>query len=346
MWTREPDITTIHDVADAAGVSISTVSRALRGLDRVSPATRARILTASAELGYVPSSAASSLASGRTSTVGVIVPHLTRWYFANVVQGAQEHLRSQGYDLLLYVLGEQEDMHRRITAIATLHKRVDAVLVLNLSLDGPDVAALRGLAVPVALVGAHVPGMSSVRIDDVAVARTAVEHLLGLGHARIAHMGGLAEDAFHFPTPVDRLTGYQDTLRAAGIEPDPALDVFGGWSVQGGVSAMDQLLALPPARRPTAVFASSDEMALGALASARRHGVRVPDDISVVGVDGHEMAEFHDLTTVAQPVAEQGRLAAAILLDALEGRTAGTAPCQLQVATRLVVRGTTGPAPG
>lgn len=336
---------TIHDVAAAAGVSIATVSRALRGLDRVNPTTRARVLAAATELGYVPSSAAASLASGRTNTVGVIVPHVTRWYFANVVQGAQDLCRARGYDLLLYGLGERDDLARRLTAIAAVHKRVDAVLVLNLPLDGPEVSLLRSLSVPVVLVGTRVEGLGSVCIDDVAVARTAVEHLLALGHIRVAHMGGLSLDRFHFPTPRDRLAGYRQTLRSAGIEPDPTLDVDGGWSIRGGSAAMDTLLRLPMDRRPTAVFASSDEMAMGALSSARRHGVRVPAELSVVGVDDHEMAEFVDLTTVAQPVARQGRMAAEILLDQLSGSTPPAAAPALGVSTELIVRGSTGPVP-
>lgn len=321
------------------------MSRALRGLDRVNADTRARVLRAASLLGYVASPAASSLSTGRTMTIGVVVPHVTRWYFANIVNGAEEACREQGYDMLLYGLGEQVDVARRLTAIATLHKRVDAVLVLNLALDGPEVDVLRQLTVPVALVGSTVEGMGSVSIDDVQVARTATEHLLGLGHTRIAHMGGLAEDAFHFPTPHHRFAGYVGALSDAGVVTDPALDVYGGWSIQGGSIAMDELLVLPVDRRPTAVFASSDEMAMGALSSARRHGVAVPGELSVVGVDDHEMAEYVDLTTVRQPVPEQGRMAAELLLDELQGRTPrGGSPART-VPTELVVRGTTGPAP-
>lgn len=303
------------------------------------------MLEVAATLGYVASPAASSLASGRTMTVGVIVPYVTRWYFANVVEGAQALCRRHGYDLLLYGLGEQEDVSRRLTAIATLRKRVDAVLVLNLALDGPEVDVLRHLSVPVALVGSTAAGLGSVGVDDEQVARTATNHLLDLGHTRIAHLGGLAEDAFHFPTPHDRYAGYLGALADAGVGADPALDVFGDWSIRGGSTAMDTMLALPPGRRPTAVFASSDEMAMGALSSARRHGVQVPADLSVVGVDDHEMAEFVDLTTVRQPVPEQGRMAAQLLLDELEQRTPRGHSPPMVVPTELVVRGTTGPAP-
>lgn len=335
----------IEDVARAAGVSTATVSRALRGLPHVSAAARAAVLEAASTLGYVASPAAASLASGRTRTIGVIVPYLTRWYFAHVVQGAQDLCRERGYELLLYGLGTEVDLARRLRAIATLHKRVDAVLVLNLPLDGPELEVLTELSVPVAVVGSRVPGLAGVVIDDDAVARAAVGHLLALGHTRIAHMGGWADETFHFPTPHDRFAGYVAALAEAGITADPRLDVPGGWTIPGGAAGMEMLLDLPADVRPTAVFASSDEMAMGALSAARRRGVVVPGDISVVGVDDHEMAEFVDLTTVAQRVPEQGRLAAALLLDELEGRTRpGHAPCRT-APTSLVVRGTTGPPP-
>ena len=334
--------TTIHDVAARAGVSIGTVSRALRGLDRVSAGTRTRVLVAAEELGYVASSAAASLATGRTMTVGVIVPHVTRWYFAHIVQGAQQRCRERGYDLLLYGLGEREDLPRRLTAIATVHKRVDAVLVLNLPMNGPEVAKLQGLSVPVVLVGTQQDGMGSVRIDDVDVARTAVGHLLGLGHRRIAHIGGLV-DTFPFPTPHDRLAGYTSSLREASITPDTALDVPGHWTLPGGALAMTTLLRLPRSRRPTAVFACSDEMAMGALSALRRYRVDVPGQMSIIGVDDHEMAEVMDLTTVSQPVEAQGRMAADILLDELTGTTGPGGPPACVVPTTLVVRGSTGP---
>jgi LacI family repressor for deo operon, udp, cdd, tsx, nupC, and nupG len=331
----------IHDVAKQAGVSIGTVSRAMRGLDRVKPETRARILAAAAALHYAPSRAGASLASGRTMTIGVVVPNVTRWYFATLVQGIESACRQRGYDLLLFTLADQPDITTRVTAMGSLEKRVDAILILSLPLAGPEVDVLRRQSVPIVVLGTKQEGVGSVRVDDTLIARTAVYYLLALGHTRIAHIGGWTHDTPPFPTPRDRHTGYTQTLLAAGITPDPTLNVYGAWTVTGGATAMDQLLALPPQLRPTAVFAGSDEMAIGALAAARRHGLRIPTDLSIVGVDDHEMAYSHNLTTIAQPVPEQGRLAATILINELEGITArGEAPSHI-VPTTLLVRGTT-----
>ena len=331
----------IHDVAKHAGVSIGTVSRAMRGLDRVKPETRARVLASAAALHYSPSRAGASLASGRSMTIGVVVPHVTRWYFATLVQGIESACREWGYDLLLFTLTDQLNITARLTAIGSLEKRVDAILVLSLPLAGPEVDALRRQSVPIVVIGTEQDGVGSVRVDDTLIARTAVEHLLVLGHTRIAHIGGWIGGPAPFPTPRDRYTGYTHTLIAAGITPDPTLNVYGAWTVAGGATAMDQLLDLPPQHRPTAVFAASDEMAIGALSSARRHGVHVPTALSIVGVDDHEMAQSLDLTTVAQPVPEQGRLAATILINELEGITArGDAPTHV-IPTTLLMRGTT-----
>lgn len=331
----------IHDVANHAGVSIGTVSRAMRGLDRVKPETRARVLASAAALHYAPSRAGASLASGRTMTIGVVVPHVGRWYFATLVQGIESACRQRGYDLLLFTLADQPDIATRLTAMGSLDKRVDAILVVSLPLAGPEIDVLRRQSVPIVVIGAEQDGVGSVRVDDTLIARTAVEHLLALGHTRIAHIGGWMGDTPPFPTPRDRHAGYTQTLVATGIVPDPSLNVYGGWTVAGGAAAMDQLLTAAPAHRPTAVFAGSDEMAVGALSCARRHGVAVPTDLSIVGVDNHEMASTFDLTTVAQPVPELGLLATTVVLDELEGRTQRGGATVHIVATTLIVRNTT-----
>jgi DNA-binding LacI/PurR family transcriptional regulator len=155
----------------------------------------------------------------------------------------------------------------------------------------------------------------SVRIDDLAVGRLATEHLLSLGHRRIAHIGGDPMEPLNFNAPVDRRAGWSSALRATGIEPDATFDVPGYFTVEGGQAAMRQLLALEDP--PTAVFAGSDEMAFGALAALREASRSAPRDVSVIGVDDHELAAAVGLTTVRQPVVEQGRTAARLLLEAL-----------------------------
>jgi DNA-binding LacI/PurR family transcriptional regulator len=261
------------------------------------------------------------------------------------VQGAEELLRESGYDLLLYNLGGDREARRRVFRTHLLRKRVDAVLVLSLTPIADEVAALTKLDRPVAVVGATVPGWSSVRIDDDATARIAMRHLVDLGHRRIGYIGGSLEDQLDFAAPLDRLRGYRAAMREAGLRKDRSWEVIGDFTVRGGLAAMRLLLEAD--QRPTAVFAASDEMAVGAVHAVREAGLRVPQDISVVGIDDHEMAEFFELSTVAQPVHEQGQLAAKLLLDALASDPDRPAkPQELIVPTRLLVRKTTAPPCG
>jgi LacI family repressor for deo operon, udp, cdd, tsx, nupC, and nupG len=319
-------------------MSTATVSRALRGMPSVSEDTRRRVREAAARLDYVVSPQASSLASGRTHAVGVIVPHVTRWFFASVVHGAEARLREAGYDLLLYNLAGDADARHRVFRSHLLRKRVDALLVLSLAPTEEEIASVAKLDRPVAVVGARVPGWASVRIDDVEASRQAVRYLLDLGHRRIAMLGGSLEEVLDFAAPLDRLTGFRRELEAAGAPVDPAWEVTSDFTARGGQAATRLLLETGP--RPTAIFAASDEMAIGAVHALREAGLRVPEDVSVIGIDDHEMAEFFELTTVAQPVHEQGQLAAELLLEAI---ATGRHGAQLTVPTRLVVRGTTAP---
>jgi LacI family transcriptional regulator, repressor for deo operon, udp, cdd, tsx, nupC, and nupG len=339
-------VTSIKDVARSVGVSTATVSRALRGLPRVSDSTRDRVLRAAADLDYVPSPSAAALAGGRTRAVGVVVPFVSRWFFASVVQGAEALFREAGYDLVLYNLAGDPESRRRVFEGHLLRRRVDAVLVLSLTPKPAEVAALSLMQRPVAVIGATVPGWASVRIDDREAACTAMGHLLSLGHRRIAHLGGVMVGELDFAAPRDRLLGYRHSMRAAGLEVRPEWEVEADFTVHGGARAMAALLASDPLDLPTAVFAASDEMAIGAVAAVRQAGLRVPDDISVIGVDDHEMAEFFGLTTVAQPTRDQGRLAAEMLLAAMAagGPHDGGPPSRV-VPTTLVVRATTAPPP-
>jgi DNA-binding LacI/PurR family transcriptional regulator len=244
-------------------------------------------------------------------------------------------LRAAGYDLLLHNLGDSEG-RERFFSILPVRKRVDAVLVMSLALTEDEVAALKSLDLPVGLLGVHHPGLFSVRIDDVSAARSAVEHLLSLGHRRIALIGGDTDDPMRFTPPHHRGTGYRQALVAAGVEPSDELERLGYFTVPGGEAAMLELLALP--ERPTAVFAESDEMAYGAMRAIRRAGLRIPHDVAVMGFDDHSMAGLLDLSTVRQPVAEQGEILAQALLDSLANDTEAT---DVVLGTELVVRGST-----
>jgi DNA-binding LacI/PurR family transcriptional regulator len=329
-------VASIEDVARLAGVSIATVSRALRGLPDVATATRDRVLAAAAELDYVPSPFAARLASGRTATVGVVVPFVNRWFFAEVIDTVETALRNAGFDLLLYNLGDEEG-RARFFEVMPMRKRVDGILVISLVLTDAEFDALGSLGVPVGLLGLQRPGLISSSIDDVASARVAVEHLLALGHRRIGLIGGDTDDPMRFTPPLHRRDGYRDALESAGIALDPEVEVLGYFTSAGGGEAMHRLLDL--ADRPTAVFAESDEMAYGALRTIRRAGLRVPHDVAVVGFDDQVNAELMDLTTIRQPVAEQA-------VDVTTRLLAGIAQPELQGAavvlpTELVVRGST-----
>ena len=332
-------VASIEDVARRAGVSIATVSRALRGLPDVATATRDRVLSAAAELNYVASPFAARLASGRTTTVGLVVPFVNRWFFAEVIATVETALRHAGFDLLLYNLGD-EDGRARFFEVMPMRKRVDGVLVASLVLDDAEFDALTELDRPVGLLGLARPGFLSARIDDVAAARGAVDHLLGLGHRRIGLIGGDTDDPMAFTPPLHRRDGYRDALHAAGVSPDPALELLGYFTVDGGRAAMRRMLALP--ERPTAVFAESDEMAYGAMREITLAGLRVPDDIAVVGFDDQPLSELADLTTVRQPVAEQA-LDVTTRLLALIGSEDDESPRDPAVVlpTELVVRGST-----
>lgn len=329
----------IEDVAKLAGVSIATVSRSLRGLPDVATATRDRVLAAAQELDYVASPFAARLASGRTATVGVVVPFVHRWYFAEVLGAVESVLHRAGFDLLLYNLGDEEGRQRFFTRMP-VRKRVDAIVIASLVLTDDEAGALRELGVPVGMLGVDQPGLHSTRIDDEQGARDAVGHLVELGHRRIALIGGDASDPMRFTPPHHRRIGYLDALRLAGIEYEPALEILGYFTVDGGETATRSLLELPS--RPTALFAESDEMAYGAIRAIRRAGLRVPQDVAVIGFDDHASAELLDLSTVRQPVIDQAvelttRLLAAITEPDPE-------PHVHVLPTELVVRGSTDPA--
>jgi DNA-binding LacI/PurR family transcriptional regulator len=337
------------DVARHAGVSIATVSRTLRGKPNVAATTRDRILRAAEELSYVVSPIASGLATGRTGAVGVLVPYASRWYFGQVVGGAEAVLGESGLDLLLYNLGDRA-ARQRFFDRQPLRRRVDAVLAVAMSFTGPELAALRDLRVPMAVIGTDGwagGGVASVRIDEAATVGHAIRHLIGLGHRRIAMISTYADQSSWLPVAHERHRGYLAALADAGIPPDDRLVVSVPFSVGDGERAAGELLGIDDP--PTAILAESDELAFGALTTLRRAGVAVPGALSVVGIDDHDVSRLLDLTTVRQSVFEQGALAARLLIDALaadaQGIATGVAAPALVVPTALVVRGSTGPAP-
>lgn len=328
----------IDDVARAAGVSTATVSRALRGLPNVSESTRERVRLAARQLGYVASPSAASLASGRTRTIGLISPWINRWFFSNVIEGAERTLRQQGFDVLLYTFEIDRHSERPRVDPDVLRRRVDGIVVVGLPLDQDEVEGLLALGHPLVCIGWGGFGQITVRLDDRATGRAATQHLIDLGHTRIAHITGTPDDTTPWSPPVGRAAGWRDALAAAGIPEDPRLYEFGNFDTEGGRTSMTALLERAPDL--TAVFASSDEMAFGALVALRAAGRRVPEDVSVIGVDGHEMGALLGLTSMAHDAVEQGRVAARMVLDMIAGEPT---PPDVVFPTRLVDRGSTAP---
>jgi LacI family transcriptional regulator, repressor for deo operon, udp, cdd, tsx, nupC, and nupG len=329
----------IADVARLAGVSTATVSRAMRGLPNVTEATRRRVEQAAAELDYSMSPSASRLASGTTRSIAVVAPFLGRWFFGQVLDGIEAELRQAGYDMLLFSVPDEHSRGDFFSRMP-LKRRVDGVIVLTLPLQEDEELQLRRLGLPIGTVGDAMPGAQHVGIDDEAAARMATTHLLNLGHTRIATIGVGEPGASRFTVPLKRTQGFRDALTAAGVKRRPEYEAVADFTVDGGDAAMVSLMSLP--QPPTAVFAQSDEMAAGALKALRRMGLNCPDDVSIIGFDNHEIADITDLTTVGQPVSEQGRIAARQLLQALEGGYDDLDPV-ITVDTQLIVRGSTKP---
>jgi DNA-binding LacI/PurR family transcriptional regulator len=330
----------IEDVAAAAGVSTATVSRAVRGLPRVSPATREKILAVAESLGYVASSSASGLATGRTKTIGVLAPFVSRWFFSKAIEGADRELHARQYNLSLFNLGGHGSNRERLFSKTMVYKQIDALLVLCMALSHDEIEHLQKIDIPLVIVGGHVEECPYIGIDDYAAASTAVRHLIDLGHTDIALLHGDDETDLNFDVPRVRIQAFQDVMRGAGLPIRPEWDVWGDFTVHSGQEAFRRLWA-SDGPRPTAVFCASDEMAMGVIFEAGKAGVRVPEDLSVIGIDDHDFSDAMGLTTVGQHPDQQAELGTKMLLDELNGMTGSVH--SVVAPHRLIVRRTTAP---
>jgi len=329
----------IADVAALAGVGVATVSRVMNGSAQVRPATRDRVLEAIRTLNYRPSSVARNLSLQRTMVVAALLPWFTNPSAVQRVRGIVEGLSSSQYDLMVFDI-ESEARQRRAFELFDRGDRADGLLVVSTLPPEQEVERIRAARIPCILVDAVHPALPSIAVDDVAGGALATRHLVELGHRRIALIGDPPPE-FRFEWSRDRTHGYERALGQAGIEVRPEYVREGTRLVHVARAIATELLSLP--ERPTAIFASSDTQALGTLEAARTLGIRVPQELSIVGFDDIEVASYVGLTTVRQPLAESGRRGAELLLRALGGR-----PVDLRtelLPLELVVRGTTGPAP-
>ncbi|KFI46992.1 transcriptional regulator, LacI family [Bifidobacterium bohemicum] len=308
----------IEDVAREAGVSTATVSRTIHGLPGVGAETREQVLEITRELGYIPSHSAMSLASGSTHSIGLVLPDVSRWFFANAVEAAEQILRTNGYDALIYSLPDYREGGRRRFDPRVLDSKVDAVAVISLFFDNREVRLLRSLGVPAAFLSVDQPGFTHVGIDDEDAMSKACEHLIGLGHRVIGHLSGMTNDKCPNAPTQRRRNGWRKTLLAHGLECgldlDSPADIM---TAKNGFVAANALLD----RRPdvTAIVASSDEMAMGAIQALRDRSIEPGRQVSVVGIDGHDLDEAFGLTSVEQPVRREAARIIQLLLQQLAG---------------------------
>ena len=307
---------TIYDVARLAGVSTATVSRALNGTGQIAPATRATIDAAVAQLGYHPNTVARSLVTKSTQTIALLLPDITNPFYAALVGGIQRRALETGHTMLLCTT--ESDPEREEQYLNLLRaKQVDGVLVDGLVLPPDTIARFVRNGLPIVCLDRDVDSTSVplVQVDNRLGARLATEHLLSLGHRRIAHVSGAPD----LRISEERVAGYREALAAAAIEPDPGLLAVGSFSEEGGYQAMRGLLE---GADPTAVFAANDLSAIGVVSAVVESGRRVPEDISIVGFDDLRLSRYTTppLTTIHQPALEIAERATQLLLDLAAGR--------------------------
>jgi LacI family transcriptional regulator len=323
--------TTIAKVAARAGVGVGTVSRVLNGSPSVSEETRRRVLEAIAALDYQPSAVARALSTGRAHAIGVIAPFFTHASVIERLRGVSRTLTGAGYQLILLDV-ERAEQRREFFKSLAVRGRIDGVLSISLAPSDREVRRLQMANLPIVLLDRAHGLLPTITIDDVEGGRMAAEHLLALGHRRIAFVGDEEENLFGFDSSAQRREGFTAALAAAGVPLQPQLILRRPHGRDTARDAAAALLALEP--RPTAVFASSDVQAIGVLDAAQAAGVPVPDELSVIGFDDVEAAGYTGLTTIAQPLEESGALGAAMLLRAMSGERVESRRLALQVVDR------------
>jgi LacI family transcriptional regulator len=330
---------TLQDVATLAGVSLATVSRVLNGHPDVSDATRDAVLRVVREHGFSKNRAARALTGGRTSLIGVTVPEVDSSYFAEILSGASEALHEQ--DMRVVLCPTLHEHEREVVLLDRLmHGTTDGALLLLPSESEDELRTLLNHGYPFVVVeprtalGDGIPCVTSTHSTGAAAA---TEHLLELGHRRIGAILGPREGL----ATTERLKGFHAALRAAGIAPEPSLEVPSNFKYDGGEQAAGELLDRPD--RPTAIFAFNDELAVGAMVAARARGLRIPEDVSVVGFDDTLQARLSvpPLTTVRQPLAELARIAVSLLNRLVENQRVDAT--RIELHTKLVVRESTAP---
>jgi LacI family transcriptional regulator len=333
----------MKDVAERAGISITTVSHVVNGTRFVSEKVRDRVTRVMEELGYQPNVLARGLRRGESSTIGLIVPDVTNPYFAEIARSVEDACAERGYGVILCNSdGRPERQEQAVDVLAS--NRVGGLVLVNVGMTRREASLFEGLAIPMVMLDREIPGfpVDSIQIDNARGGRQATEHLLGLGHRRIACLAGSSR----ISPSGDRVDGYRQALEEAGLKVDPALILSGDFTPESGHVCACELMErdLP---MPTALFSCNDLMAFGAITAFAEKGLKVPDDISVVGFDDIRLASYFNptLSTVAQPRQEMGQMAVEILLDRMQ-KTCDFSGRHVLLETELRPRRSTGPVPG
>lgn len=332
---------TLAQVAKEAGVSKSTASRALSGSRRVSSHTRERVANAASLLGYVGSEIARGLATGKSKRVALVVPAINRWFYGEIIDGVETALSKAGYSLSVSKLTSDSSRRSTIFDLHLARNGVDAVIAVTLLLTQQETQKLRELGRPVVGIGGALGGISTLSIDDSLAAAIATNHLISLGHRRIDHVGGSPATEMDFAVPLKRLSGFREALRDKNLSHEAGF-YPSDFSAAGGYQAASSVLT-DRTRKPTAIFAASDEIAVGVIHAVCGLGIRIPDELSVIGIDGNPIGYGFGLTTIDQHIFEQGKTAAAIALAELSEKSPSGGFEHLTMETSLRLGTSTGP---
>ena len=337
---------TIYDVAKKAGVGIGTVSRVINNSPQISPATREKVLKIIRELKYQPSAMAQSLARKKSNIIACVVPRFTGYFYFEVLNGIQQALSNYGYDLILYNVDKLEKKEE-ILKRTIRERKVDGVLLISMPISDKLVSRFRESKLPIVIVDSYHNTLDSITVENKEGAFIATEHLIKLGHKQIGMINGCLSSV----PAINRLEGFKAALNKYNIvcndtlvinvslNGDPEALYNDGFNKLAGYKAMTNLLELKE-DRPTAVFVSSDIQATGAIKAIREYGLKIPNDITIVGFDDIELSEYLGLTTVHQPMYEMGKLAVDRLMDKIAGKDSDN--FKTVFPTKLVIRETCG----
>lgn len=331
---------TIKDVAKRAGVGIGTVSRVLNGGNSVRQSTKEKVEEAIRALKYTPNQQARRLVTGKSLTIGIIAPFFTSQSVVERLRGIESVIAASAYDLIIYnidYIGRLDKYTRQLAKDDT----VDGLIVISRALSCAQIESLENANIKVVILDAESNHLSSVSINDVAGGYNATKHLINLGHKKIGMVADIFERELGNDSSKDRFTGYKKALADSGIPFESKYVLNTGLSRKDGYQMASKILRLPD--KPTAIVAASDVLASGVIQAAREMSINIPYDLSLIGYDDIELAEFMNLTTIQQPLFDSGKQSAELLLEELNNPK--QPPKHIQLPTSVVIRGTTAVAP-